>query len=349
MARIVVDPAHTDGYNQGVCEGYYEGNQMLILGTFLAEELTARGADVILTRTTGSENPSLTQRGIMAENADLFISVHSDANEINPDMRGVTSFYSVRIPESESLAAAIGEAAAEAMGINFIGTIARESASNPGSDYYGVIRSSVEAGAKNSFLIEHGFHTNQEDCELLSDENVLRRIAIAEADVIQRFLNFGNCFCGVIYTVQDQDSLFSISEKFNTTWQAIVEANDLIAPYTIFIGDELLIPVKSSEEVSYIVRDNDTLLTIGKETGVPWHEICAANNISEPYILDVGMELIIPSNSCQYTYTVKTGDSLYSIGQKFGVGWLEITKVNGVTEPFIIWEGQQLIIPLPQA
>lgn len=44
------------------------------------------------------------------------------------------------------------------------------------------------------------------------------------------------------YTVQSGDTLFDIAREFDTTVEAIVEANDIEDPDVIDIGQELVIP-----------------------------------------------------------------------------------------------------------
>lgn len=45
------------------------------------------------------------------------------------------------------------------------------------------------------------------------------------------------------------------------------------------------------------------------------------------------------------TYTVKRGDTLSEIGQKFGVNWREIAKLNKLDNPDLIFPGQEFKIP----
>jgi len=66
MPTVVLDPGHTGNYNPGVCPGYYEGNQMLKLAQFLGNDLRAMGVNVLYTRTTNAQNPSLEERGRLA-------------------------------------------------------------------------------------------------------------------------------------------------------------------------------------------------------------------------------------------------------------------------------------------
>jgi len=45
------------------------------------------------------------------------------------------------------------------------------------------------------------------------------------------------------------------------------------------------------------------------------------------------------------TYTVKSGDYLYLIGQNMGVSWQSIAAANGISAPYLIFPGQVLAIP----
>ncbi|MCL2322872.1 MAG: peptidoglycan-binding protein, partial [Oscillospiraceae bacterium] len=318
MAKIVIDPGHTGGFNKGVCPGYYEGNAMLKLAKYLGEELTQYGADVIYTRTTDAENPSLIDRGHKGANADLFISLHSNASE-NSTIRGVDAFYSVRRPESKSFATALGTAAAEAMGTPFRGSSIMLYPNDPTLDYFGVIRYSVEVGAKNSFLIEHGFHTNPLDCAVLNNDAALKRIAAAEAKVIANYFGLSKenqcqCQCAFSYTVRSGDSLYSIGQMFGVLWQNIATANNLSSPYTLQIGQQIAIPFQCV--FPYTVRSGDSLFSIGQRFGVPWQDIATANNLLPPYPLQIGQLVIIPINNMRSSQMgagylrveVRTGD-----------------------------------------
>lgn len=357
MATIVIDPGHYEGYNAGVCPGYFEGNAMLKLAQYLGAELTKMGANVKYTRTTNEQNPSLQQRGQMGANSDLFISLHSDASNI-PGASGVTSFYSVRQPQTEPFAAEIGKAAANAMGISFRGTFARESQTTPGYDYLGVIRAAVAAGAKNAFLIEHGFHSTMKECQLLSSDTELQKIAAAEAAAIAKHFNLSGVpptptgpttppnpgGCRFNYTVKPGESLYSIGQKFGIPWQTIATENNLTAPYALMAGEVVIIPA-SGNASSYTVRSGDSLYSIGEQFGVPWQAIAIANNIASPYRLYLDQQLLIP-DTCYIHYTVQSGDSLYTIGTQFGIPWEKIAAANQLFYPYVVTIGQNLMVPL---
>lgn len=50
------------------------------------------------------------------------------------------------------------------------------------------------------------------------------------------------------YVVQEGDTLSGIAEMFGVTWDAIIQANNLQSQDSIFVGQELLIPVVATPE-----------------------------------------------------------------------------------------------------
>ncbi len=52
------------------------------------------------------------------------------------------------------------------------------------------------------------------------------------------------------------------------------------------------------------------------------------------------------SGSHLYGYTVQSGDTLYSLGIKFGVAWQSIASQNNIQYPYTISVGEKLQIPL---
>ncbi len=45
------------------------------------------------------------------------------------------------------------------------------------------------------------------------------------------------------------------------------------------------------------------------------------------------------------TYVVQPGDTLYAIGNRYGVSWQSIAQANGISYPYTIYVGEQLTIP----
>ena len=99
---------------------------------------------------------------------------------------------------------------------------------------------------------------------------------------------------------------------------------------------------------TYIVKAGDTLYGISNQYGVSITELASLNNV-DANSLKVGQKLIIPSNSGlnpdnMFMYTVKKGDSLYSISKLYGTSVDEIKKLNYLKNNNLV-VGQVLRIP----
>ena len=131
----------------------------------------------------------------------------------------------------------------------------------------------------------------------------------------------------------------------------------------IFYGDEsqwdkyakcdesVSIPDAGSDgtvHTTYTVKVGDCLSTIAQRLGVSWGSIASTNGIYSPYIIYPGQILNIPSSSDYVdqsrTYTVKAGDCLSTIAQRFAVSWDSIARNNGIYSPYIIYPGEVLQI-----
>ncbi len=97
----------------------------------------------------------------------------------------------------------------------------------------------------------------------------------------------------------------------------------------------------------YIVEQGDTIESIGRKYNLPVIEIIKANNLRAPYLLTVGQSLTIPTNLYNIFnyYTVKPGDTLYSIAEKESTTADLIAGVNGINPNEYIYEGQTLLVP----
>lgn len=195
---IVLDPGHgKTGNEYPFKKGTYEGTQMFAFAQALREELEARGFSVMTTRPAIDDDPDLGERGSMAgaNGARLFLSLHSNAPssglepEVYKSIRGAEAYYSMTDEAGNApLARALLDVVCEEMQTPDRGIHTRQYPDRPGVDYYGVIRSSAQSGCRRAILIEHGFHTNEQDVAFLTDPVRMRRMAAREAEVIDRFL-----------------------------------------------------------------------------------------------------------------------------------------------------------------
>lgn len=104
-----------------------------------------------------------------------------------------------------------------------------------------------------------------------------------------------------------------------------------------------------ANSIVHIVQRGETVSSIARRYNVSPSAIIAANNLSNPNLIYPGQRLIIPLGGptpCQpTTYVVQRGDTLFSIGRRFGVSWPSIAALNHIVYPYTIYTGQQLLIP----
>lgn len=153
----------------------------------------------------------------------------------------------------------------------------------------------------------------------------------------------------ITYVVKSGDSLYRIAQQYNTTVKDIIELNNLNST-SLSIGQTLKIPVPTSKPTNnYTVQSGDSLYSIARKFGVTVQELIDANNLSTN-TLQIGQVLIIPGNNNPsiddnyFNYTVISGDSLYSIANKFNTTVNEIKRLNNLSSN-TLQIGQVLKIP----
>ena len=150
-----------------------------------------------------------------------------------------------------------------------------------------------------------------------------------------------------LYTVKRGDTLYTIANNFNTTVDNIKSLNNLTSN-TLSIGQILIVPTGTTTSNTYRVRPGDSLYSIAKQFNTTVDELKRANNLTNNFI-SVNQELKIPSKIGEETqlYTVKSGDTLYSIAKENNTTVQNIKNANNLTSD-ILTIGTKLIIPTPE-
>ena len=153
-----------------------------------------------------------------------------------------------------------------------------------------------------------------------------------------------------IYVVKSGDSLYSIAKKYNTTVDNLKNLNNLTSN-VLMIGQQLLVPtVNNNSSSTYVVQNGDSLYKIAQKYNTTVNDIKSLNNLSSDALM-IGQTLKIPTNTSNSTtsgnnttYTVKSGDSLYKIAQRYNTTVNAIKRLNGLSSDNLS-VGQQLLIP----
>ncbi len=147
------------------------------------------------------------------------------------------------------------------------------------------------------------------------------------------------------YTVQSGDTLYLIGQSYGISAWELQQANSLSGSM-IYPGQTLWVPDKGNN--TYIVQPGDTLYFIGLSYGLSAWELQQANNLNSDMIYP-GQALAIPgqgqnTKGNSNSYTVRPGDTLYLIGQNYGLSAEQIRAANGLSGDYI-YPGQSLRIP----
>lgn len=111
----------------------------------------------------------------------------------------------------------------------------------------------------------------------------------------------------VWHTVQQGETLSSIARRYGTSWQTIAQANGIVNPNQIYVGQKLKIPASTGS----------TSGTTGTATG------------------------------CRLRHTVRAGEWVWQIARNYGVSPYDILAANGlsVQSANVIYAGKVLCIP----
>lgn len=152
----------------------------------------------------------------------------------------------------------------------------------------------------------------------------------------------------IAYTVRSGDTLSEIAQKYGTTVNEIASLNNISNPNIIYVGQYLLIPTTSNAQVSisttYTVKSGDTLSGIANMFGTTYQKLAEINGIANPNKIYPGQVLKINSTSSVTTYTVKSGDTLSEIAQKYNTTVDNLVSKNGIKDKNKIYPGQVLKI-----
>lgn len=157
-----------------------------------------------------------------------------------------------------------------------------------------------------------------------------------------------------VYVVKRGDTLWGISNQYGVNVSDLAALNGVTAE-TLQIGQSLIIPNKTGTNPDnmfmYTVKRGDSLWSIAKLYNTSVEEIKRINNLSNNNLY-IGQVIRIPEvytkeedmvNPSYVNYTVKRGDTLYSIAKNYGVSVDTIVNDNALKNN-ILTVGQNLKI-----
>lgn len=178
------------------------------------------------------------------------------------------------------------------------------------------------------------------------------------------------------YTVKAGDTYWKIAQSYGVSLSALLEANNAQTNDYLTVGQTITIPTgsssgggssgggsSSSTGTRYTVKSGDTYWKIAQNYGVSLSELLAANNAQTNSALTVGQTITIPVSSSggsssggssastqpyitYKTYTVKSGDTFWTIANDCGIPMEELLSCNKLTTSSTIYTGMKLTVPV---
>ena len=348
--QVVIDAGHGGSDNGAVSSsGVREKDLTLMISQYMYEEFQKRGVPVTLIRNT-DETISPTERvqRILAAYGDnpnvVIISNHINAAGSGiQGAEGAEVIYALR--NDDTLASNILTALGNA-GQTMRKVYQRRYPSDTSKDYYFIHRNT--GSQTQPVIVEYGFIDNPEDLARIQanykeyvDAVVDAVIATANGQTIPSGQG------GNYYTVKSGDSLWSIANKYNTTVNELKSLNNL-SSNILQVGQILVLPSSTNDDNSgntYTVKLGDSLWSIANKYNTTVNELKSLNNLSSD-VLQIGQVLSVPSNSVSVgnTYTVKSGDSLWSIANKYNTTVSNLKSLNNLSSD-VLQIGQVLNVP----
>jgi len=136
----------------------------------------------------------------------------------------------------------------------------------------------------------------------------------------------------IIHRVQPGDTVQRIAQLYGSSIDAIRQANGLDSSYLIFVGQNLIVPVR-------IVPVTITPSVTPVIASTPTPDSAAEQPPTEPPAEQASTML----------YVVAPGDTLLGIANRFNTTVTTLLRLNAIANPNRIFWGQVLVVPMPGA
>lgn len=174
---------------------------------------------------------------------------------------------------------------------------------------------------------------------------------------------------GTQYTVKAGDSVWGIANRYGISMNDLISWNN-IKDNLIYPGQVLTVSKSATDDNhsgtttptngdQYTVKAGDSVWAIANKYGISMNDLISWNHITNN-LIHPGDVLIVSKNTTDHpnnnnsnnnndnqasnkTYTVKAGDSVWAISNRYGISMADLVKWNHIRNNFI-YPGQKLVV-----
>ena len=164
--------------------------------------------------------------------------------------------------------------------------------------------------------------------------------------------------------VKPGETLSEIADRHGVSLTRLMQANGITNPNMVVAGQKLVLPGARStarsgtgaRSGSVTVQPGETLSEIADRHGVSLTRLMQANGITNPNMVVAGQKLVLPGARSTASapaprplptapYTVKSGETLSEIADRFGTSTERLIQLNRISNPNMVVAGTRLTIP----
>ncbi len=178
------------------------------------------------------------------------------------------------------------------------------------------------------------------------------------------------------HRLKQGDTLQALANRYGVRVSDIISLNSIRNPRTLRVGADLVLPLKKgyttlpvselkddylrSTRQRYKVRSGDSLWSISQRFGVSEKELRVWNRLGWTNVISPGQQLVVSAGGDkkqpqkrapqasgperEIVYQVKSGDTLWGIGQQFSIETHQIRNWNNLSESHLLKPGEKLTL-----
>lgn len=156
----------------------------------------------------------------------------------------------------------------------------------------------------------------------------------------------GGCVKGVFYMIRRGDTLTRIAKRAQISVETLLRHNPFLNPAHYIPGQVIILPLPQQLIVYYTLGKNERLAHVLRRYDMDISTFCALNPGINPLKLKGGQRVTVrKSQQSGLKYTVRPGDSLVSVADRFGLRVSALLAANRDFKPSEFLPGVVLSIP----